>query len=174
MSQSCCFLHYRNCQSSYCCSFLVAVRQSRRIEPGTKQHRFFFFLLFLPFSYEGNFPGVSIGTDTQPGCVGFSLAVFSAEQGLLGALYPNCLWGRTPVFPLGVLREVLFTLRWYTCSSRTKEMVLVTVCPTGAFAGTPLPKPCQRPGVLYMGHTDCRNFLHQLEQSLNKKPDSLT
>lgn len=65
VSQSCCFLHYRNCQSSYCCSFLVAVRQSRRIEPGTKQHRFF---LFLSFSYEGNIPGVSVGTDTAWMC----------------------------------------------------------------------------------------------------------
>lgn len=106
MSQSCCFLHYRNCQSSYCCSFLVAVRQSRRIEPGTKQHRVFF--ISLPFSYEGNFPGVSVGTDTQPGCVGFSLAAFSAEQGLRGALYPNCLCGRTPAFPLCVLRGFAF------------------------------------------------------------------
>lgn len=47
VSQSCCFLHYRNCQSSQCCSFLVAVRQSRRIDPGTKQHRFFILIFFF-------------------------------------------------------------------------------------------------------------------------------
>lgn len=80
------------------------MRQSRRIDPGTKQHRFFILVFFL---YEGDFPGVSVGTDMQPGCVRFSLAALSAEQGLFGARYPNCLWGRTPGFSFCILRGSL-------------------------------------------------------------------
>ncbi|KAE8598066.1 hypothetical protein XENTR_v10016709 [Xenopus tropicalis] len=47
VSQSCCFLHFQNCKSSFCCSFLVAVRQYRRIGRNTEKDGNFFFWLVI-------------------------------------------------------------------------------------------------------------------------------